>query len=169
MPQQLSLNLGLDVVPLSKDPDNLGDIYRLYNAVKLLAAALDAYTGILGALTEDYATAGSDFILTQNSARLYTQFAATVTAGQLIKITAAGKADLGVAGNVIGWAPAAVAINDYGEVRLLGLDTAIAGLTPGVTYYASAGTPGAITAAVTAQSIGFAISASQLFFNPRYS
>ena len=169
MPQQLSLNLGLDVVPLSKDPDNLGDIYRLYNAVKLLAAALDAYTGIIGASAEDYATAGSSFILTQNSARLYIQFAATVTAGQLVKITAAGKADLGVAGNVIGWAPAAVAINDYGEVRLLGLDTAIAGLTPGVTYYASAGTPGAITAAVTAQSIGFAISASQLFFNPRYS
>lgn len=169
MPQQISLNLGLDVVPTSVDPNNLTDIYRLYNAVKLVAAALDAYTGIIGANAEDYSTAGSTFVLSQNSNRCYLQFAAAVTAGQLIKITAAGQADLGLAGNVVGWAPVAVAAGNYGEVRFFGLDTAISGLTPGVTYYASAGVPGGITAAVTAQSIGFAISATKLFFNPKYT
>lgn len=166
MPQSTATNLGLDIFPYSRDANNLFDLHSLYNAVKTLSAALDAYTGIVGAAESEYAVSGTDFLLVQNSSRLYVSFAASVTAGQLIKIDSAGEADLGIAGNVIGWAPAAVTSGDYGEVRLLGLDLAISGLTAGVVYYASASTPGGITASPTIQRIGIALTSQSLFFDP---
>lgn len=165
MSRQLSLNLGLDVVPHSKDQDTLVDMYRVYNATKLIASALDLYTGILGEQQEDWASVGTTGILTQNGARIYVEFAASATPGQLIALDTSGKAILGTIGTVIGWSPAAVVAGNFGEVRLLGRHAAVTGLTPGVSYYASS-TPGGITGTVTAQRVGFALTANSLFFNP---
>ena len=165
MPQQYTTNLGLDLVPISKDPNNNGDLYRLYNAVKAVAANLDAYTGAAGAETGDWAVAFTEFLLLQRMSRVYVVFGSTVTAGQLVGINSSGQAVLAATGAVQGWAPNAVAAGQYGEMRLLGLHTAVSGLTPGTWYYASA-TAGAITSTVTAQKVGFALSANKLFFNP---
>ncbi len=165
MPQNYSLPLGLDLAPLSKDPDVLQDMYRIYNAVKLCAEGLDAYTGIVGAPVNDWPSMGTGAIMIQNMCRLYVQFNQTATLGQLLALNGSGQAILGTVGNVIGWAPAPVTAGQYGEVRLLGVHTAITGLTPGVSYYASS-TAGSITATVTAQKVGVALAANRLFFNP---
>lgn len=165
MAQEYSLNLGLDVVPQTKDPDNLGDIYRLYNAAKALAYALDAYTGAIGASAEDYNIAGTEFLLLQRMSRVYLEYGANATAGQLLAINSSGKLVLGTIGNVVAWSPSGGTLGQFGEARLLGLHSAVSGLTPGISYYASS-TPGAITSSVTAQKVGVAMAANKLMFNP---
>lgn len=166
--QNFSLPLGLDMAPQAKknvDPEVLQDLYRLYNACKLLAEGLDAYTGIVGAPFEDWDVTESAAIMIQNMSRLYVQFNQTATLGQLIALNSSGQAILGTIGNVIGWAPARVTAGNYGEVRLLGLHTAVAGLTPGTSYYASS-TPGGLTYTVTSQKVGVALAANRLLFFP---
>lgn len=165
MPQQYSLPLGLDSAPLCKDPDVIQDLYRLYNAIKLCAEGLDAYTGIVGAPEGDWDIMQTGAIMVQNMCRLYVQYNATATLGQLIALNSSGQAILGTVGNVVGWCPTPVTAGNYGEVRLLGLHTAVVGLTPGVSYYASS-TAGGITSTVTAQKVGVALAANRLFFNP---
>ena len=103
--------------------------------------------------------------MVQNLSRLYVQFNATATLGQLIALNSSGKAVLGTVGNVIGWAPAGVAAGNYGEVRLFGLHTAVTGLTPGTSYYASS-TPGGLTFTVTSQKVGVALATNRLLFFP---
>lgn len=166
--QNYSLPLGLDLAPAAKreiDPDLLQDLYRLYNACKLLAEGLDAYTGIVGAPFDDWDTVGSGAIMVQNLSRLYVQYNATATLGQLIALNSSGQAILGTVGNVIGWAPAGVTAGNYGEVRLFGLHTAVTGLTPGTSYYASS-TPGGLTFTVTSQKVGVALATNRLLFFP---
>lgn len=166
MPQRYSLPLGLDLAPNTKDTENLQDFYRLYNACKLLAEGLDAYTGIVGIAQEDWPVTGPAAIMVQNMCRHYAYFAAAATPGQLIGLDASGQAILGTPGTVVGWSPATVAAGQWGEVRLFGLHTNITGLTPGLTYFASA-TPGGITPTTTSQRIGKALTANRLFFNPQ--
>jgi len=165
MAQQYSLDLGLDIVPISKDPENMGDMYRLYNAVKLVAGALDLYTGSLGANAEDWSIADTTYVRSQNISRIYRIFDIAVTAGQIVTIKSTGNIGLATTGLAHGWSPIPVAAGQYGEVRLFGLHTSVSGLTPGTWYYSSA-TAGAITTTVTAQKVGFAVSATALFFNP---
>jgi len=165
--QEYSQNLGLDVVPLTKDPENAGDIYRLYNAAKIIMSAVDQYTGILGASTDQWPSIGADFITSQNQNRHYAQAAAAITAGQICTIDASGQIALAVAPNAIGWAPYAIAARAYGEIRLFGIHKAVTGLTPGTWYYAATGTPGGITSTVTSQKVGMALKADRLFFNPQ--
>ena len=133
--QQYSLPLGLDLAPMAKrdvDPEVLQDLYRLYNASKIIAEGVDAYTGIVGAPESDWPDMGAGAVMVQNMCRLYVQFAATATVGQLIALNSSRQAILGTYGNVIGWSPASVTSGNYGEVRLLGLHTGVTGLTPGV-------------------------------------
>ena len=166
--QQYSLPLGLDMAPLAKrdvDPEVLQDLYRLYNASKILAEGIDAYTGVAGAPQNDWATVGAGGIMVQNMCRLYVQFAATATVGQLIALNSSGQAVLGTYGNVIGWSPSSVTSGNYGEVRLFGLHTGVTGLTPGTSYYASS-TPGGLTFTVTSQKVGVALASNLLFFCP---
>jgi len=163
---EYSQNLGLDLVPLSKDPENLGDLYRLYNACKLIMGAVDTYTGILGAPNADWNTIGADFITIQNTARFYGQASIAIGGGAICGINAAGKLILATAGQAVGWAPFPIALNAFGEIRLIGVHKAVTGLTPGTAYYSSAGTPGAITTTVTTQKLGIALAADRFFFNP---
>lgn len=165
MAQQYSLPLGLDMAPNTKDTENLQDFYRLYNACKLLAEGLDAYTGIVGIPQADWSATGSSGIMVQNMCRHYAYFSVSTTPGQLMALDANGYGILGTIGTVMGWSPAAVTAGQWGEIRLLGLHTNIVGLTPGVSYYASS-TPGGITNTVTTQKVGVALASNKLFFNP---
>lgn len=165
MAQQYSLPLGLDMAPMTKDTENLQDFYRLYNACKLLAEGIDAYTGIVGIPQADWKTTGPASIMVQNMCRHYAYFAAAATPGQLMGLNSSGQGVLGVIGTVIGWSPAAVTAGQWGEIRLFGLHANVTGLTPGLNYYASS-TPGGITNTVTAQRVGKALLTNRLFFNP---
>lgn len=165
MPNQTSVNIGLDVVPTSKDPDNSYDIAKLYAAAKILANALDLYTGAIGAESSDYSIADTDYVLGQRTARMYRQAAVSIAAGNTVSLNSSGQFVLGTVGTVVGWAPVAIAAGAYGEIRLFGLCQNIGGLTPGVAYYASS-TPGFVTSTGTAQKIGIALAASKMFFNP---
>lgn len=165
--QEYSVNLGLDITPFTKDKDSLYDIYKLYNAVRSLAYALDLYTGALvpspptGATLSVY---GKSYCRVQNISRIFITFAVSASAGQMISIDASGNAILGVTGSVVGWAPHSVTGGDVGEVKLLGLCTNYSGLTPGTMYYSAGG--GNISSTPSAQKIGFAIDATSLFVNP---
>ena len=165
MPNQLSVNLGLDSIPSTRDPDNLYDITRLYNAVKALAGALDTYTGVLRAEIVDYSSASTKLITSHCTNRLYKQAAVDIAAGNTVSINSSGQFVLGVAGTVIGWAPLPITAGAYGEVRLFGLCQSIGSLTPGTAYYASA-TAGLVTSTAGAQKIGIAIEATKMMFNP---
>jgi len=169
-----STNLGLDIVPITNDPENLGDISRLYNAVKLVASAMDTYTGAGRIDSADMEATGTSGVIVQNMCKVFVLFVEDVTAGMLVALDASGNAVKGVAGTVIGWSPIAVTSGNYGEVRLLGLHTAVSGLTPGTTYYASNITPGYIDfgppiwEGKKVQPVGVALTANSMFFNPQY-
>ena len=173
--QNYSLNLGLDLVPMSKDPDNLADLYRLYNAIKLVASQLDTVSGATPASPESWQTLGvTGGVTIQTSCKIYVPFVEYTYAGRLIALDSTGSAVLGEAGTVIGWAPRAVAAGEYGEVTLLGLHRAISGLTTGQIYYASTWEPGRISSGPSLtegkriQPVGVGLSPTVLFFNPQY-
>ena len=167
MSGQLSLNLGLDVLPTTKTQDVYPDIFKLYNAVKLIADALDNYTGELipeVPAGSNMSAFGVNYLRLQKIARVYLQASVAISAGNMVSINGTSKIALGAAGTVVGFAPAAIANGAYGEIQLLGLCTALSGLTPGAMYYAAAS--GGISTTVSAQKIGFAISSTLLFVNP---
>lgn len=173
---QLSVNLGLDIMPQSQDPDNQYDLFRLYNAVKILAFALDSYTGSLGAEVSEWSTVGASRIKTQNLSRLYVQFTETVSPGMIVTlynnsgVLAAKKAGGSVwQGLANGFVLAGVNSGSFGEVFLSGVNSSLTGLTPGSTYYTSAATPGLISSGASSpniQEVGIALSTSELWFNP---
>ena len=98
-----------------------------------------------------------------------------VANGDLVYLTAAGlvepaKADA-VGTLAQGYCLVGATTGNPVTVRFSGSNTAVTGLTPGVEYYLSAGTGGAITATPPAtptqyvQPVGFAVTATQLFMN----
>ena len=178
MGQQYSINLGLAALPETKPNESYMDILRLYGAVKALAVALDAYTGVL---PQDEALwpllTPADTIHSQNQHRLYVLFTENVTPGQVVTLVdasgvltaklAGGSAHAGAAR---GFSTGTVVSGNYGEVILFGLCRYISGMTPGTLYYISAVTAGSITAVSPGtpyhQAVGYALSAKSLFFNP---
>ena len=174
--QQFSINLGLDIVPITKDNNNLGDIYRLYNACKVLAGALDTYTGALEPDSSEWSVIPPmSSIRIQNLTKVYVMFSEDVGAGYMVQLwNDAGtlKAKKALAGNVQGFAVHTVTLGNWGVVCLQGLCTQISGLTLGSTYYASNTTDGFITAikpttpGKIVQTVGFALASNMLYFNP---
>lgn len=163
MASQSSINLQLDVLPASTDKNNFADLFKLYNAVKLLADSIDLYTGE-GIPTGSESYNGLTYLRLQKIARVYLQASVAITPGQMVGINASSQFILGTPGTVRGFAPAAISSGAYGEIDLLGLCLNYTGLTPGATYYAAAA--GAISTVASAQKIGFAITTTTLFVNP---
>jgi hypothetical protein len=172
-----SINLGLPSVPDPPDPAFFSEFTRLYNAIRNLSLALDAYTGALPQDAEFFSeTPATQTILTQNTQRLYVLFSENASYGQTIHLwndagtlkarlanaTAAGKP-------VRAWCSTTTGVisGQWGEVMLGGLCTAIGSLTPGQTYYAG-NTAGAIapTAGTISQKVGYAISPALFIFQP---
>lgn len=163
--QELSTNLGLDLLPNIKGGESAYDIGKLYTAVKILASALDDYTGALGADADTLSSADLSFFLLQRQSRIYRKAAVAIAAGQTVSLNSSGQFILGTVGTVIGWCPAAIAAGAYGEARCIGVCSSIGGLTAGAAYYASA-TAGYVTSTSTAQKIGIALDTTKLLFNP---
>lgn len=177
--QAYSFSLGLDIVPITTDPENLQDMYRLYNAVKGLAIALDSAAGTISRPTEDWATAGVSSIRQQNMSRFYCKFSETVGAGHIVSfwnnagVTTARKAGgASLAGGLgMGFVVAPVNSGDFGEVFLSGVNASIAGLTPGLTYDLSSSVAGLVTTSASSpykQTLGFALTDKAFWFQPSY-
>jgi hypothetical protein len=177
MAQDYSLNLGLDILPITTDPQNLPDMYRLYNAVKGVAAAIDNYTGAVSRPKADWPTLGVNAIRNQNMSRLYIMTSEVLTAGMIVSIwDDAGTAKVRKAGGPAlagglgaGFVLASFSAGEYCEVFLSGLNTGIAGMVPGTYYDLSLVTAGAVSTGVASpnkQTLGVALSATALWFTP---
>lgn len=173
---QLSLNLGLDLAPLCTDEKVLPDLYRVYNAIKLLNSQLDDFAGVIGVDPALWSTSGADRITLQNLTRYYVATTDNLTVGQCVNVyNVAGVAKVRKSGGgaftpTRGFVLANYTAGDFVEVFLAGVHNGFAGLTPGVLYYTSDVTAGAVTATPPAspnrQAVGYALSASQLWFQP---
>jgi hypothetical protein len=175
--QQFSTNLGLGALPeidQRKNPDIYNDLLRIRNALKTLQFSLDQYTG---AISEDSAywknIQSQNSVRTQNISKVYAVSSDTIAVGQIVElynnagVLTARLSNVGTpryarafCSTLGGATPGAVS-----EFSLLGVNQFFSGLTPGAIYYLS-GTPGAIQAGATAQRVGFALTAQNLFFNP---
>lgn len=172
-----SVNTGLPNIPEPKDPEDFAELARIYNAIRTLAVALDAYTGAIATEPEFQSqTPPTSTLLVQNMQRLYVKFDTDITYGKTVYLyESLGLLRAGLASaadpvkRMRGWCNTVggVLSGDYGEVMLGGLCTAIGGMTAGVTYYAG-NTAGTIANApgTYSQKVGFAISSTQIFMRP---
>lgn len=177
MSYKSSVNTGLPNTPDPPDPKFFAEFTRVYNAIRSLTLALDAYTGALAQEAEFYdQTPPSQTILQQNTNRLYVKFSEAAAYGQIINLhdvsgvlnaRLASAASAGKQGHAWCSTVGGVAVGAYGEVMLGGLCTAIGGLTPGKSYFLG-NTSGAIapTAGTVTQLVGFALTATNLYFKP---
>lgn len=138
--QEYSLNLGLDVLPISTDKDNLPDISRLYNAVKNTARALDTYTGAIPVQQEDREAVGINTLKLQNICKMMVKTTVAVEAGMIVAVEWSGTEFLchprippepSLLGNV--FVLEDVAVGEYAEVYLKGLNYGCSGLAIGST------------------------------------
>lgn len=167
MAQSLSVNLGLPATPLAQTPEVYSELRIVYNAIKAVAAALDSYTGALPPTTqEEMEYLGVTTLLRANRVtKVYVEAFEDIAVGETVAFDAnlARKA-------VVTTYPArgvcsqAALAGEFAEITLYGIVT-VGGLTSGAVYYASV-TPGVITAAPTAQTVGYAINATTLVWNP---
>lgn len=171
-----SINLGLSITPESKSPETINDLYKLYNAVKLLAEALDSYTGMLDLPATEWGTAAPiETVKFQNLTKVYVKFDEPVMAGHTIELFESSgelKAKKASAGKVTGFALHQVQAADmFGIVCLSGC-VKLAGLTVGSTYYASNASLGLVTkikpstSGDIVQVVGIALASDILFVNP---
>lgn len=170
-----SLNLGLSSLPETKGED-FPEFVRIYNALNIMASALDAYTGTTIPDESEWTELDpADTLRSQNLSRLFIQFYENIVAGAPIKIFNDGgvaKAALalgsGFANYADGFSGTSTAAGDWGYVYLgMGLNPYITGLTVGTVYYLSATVAGTITAVRPAnpQSVGRALTSSLLWWN----
>ena len=143
--QEYSLNLGLDVLPISTDKDNLPDLNRLYNAVKGVARGLDTYTNTLSPQEDEWQAIGFGYNRVRNLTRSYVIAGEDLAAGTFVEFYADSgtlKARLVNPGVSTvaprppnGFIQTAVAAGDVAEVFLSGLLTNVSGLTLGAHYW----------------------------------
>ena len=86
--QEYSLNLGLDVLPISTDKDNLPDLNRLYNAVKGVARGLDTYTNIISPPEDEWESIGCGYNRVRNATRSYVIAGEDLAAGTFVEFYA---------------------------------------------------------------------------------
>lgn len=177
MPYKSSINTGLPNIPDPPLPEMLSELIRIYNAIRNVTVAIDAYTGGLAADESTYSqTPPTTTLLLQNMTRLYLKFDFTAAYGQTVYfysnagVLTAGIANATIVGRQMrGWCSTAAGVTsgNYGEVMLQGLCTAIGGLTIGTTYY-NGNTPGTVanSPGTISQKVGFAIGTNQIFMRP---
>jgi hypothetical protein len=176
MAYKSTVNTGLPNLPDPPDPAFFAEFTRVYNALRNLTVALDAYTGALPAEPQYYSsTPISTTVLSQNQHRVYVQFQEAASYGQIVNLYNNGGAlgarlsNASAARPGHAWCSTAggVLVGGWAEVMIGGLCLAFSGLTPGATYYLG-NTAGSIapTAGVLSQKMGYALGATQLFFRP---
>jgi len=176
MAYESTINTGLPNIPDPPDPAFFPEFTRLYNAIRNLTLAVDAYTGALPADPQNYSvTPIQSTVLIQNMQRVYVLFSQTVTYGQIVNLyNNAGVLNARLSSGTSGypahaWCSTAngVTAGNYGEVMIGGLCSAIGSLTPGATYYLG-NTAGTIapTAGTLSQKLGYALGSSLFLFRP---
>lgn len=175
---ELSLNLGLANVPTTQNPELSVELQRVYNAIKAVARGLDVYTGATNEEQQFWDQTGTSRCSYGLNSRIYVEAGEAIAYGNLVGIKSDGLAWKAVDGSVLctGFCTVAggVLVGNMTEIQLFGIYITLpaATLTPGLRYYNS-NTAGAIGVVANApaweQIIGFAISDTQLFFNPQLS
>ena len=172
-----SVNTGLPNIADPPDPSFFPEFTRVYNAVRNIALALDAYTGFVGVDKQFWGqTTPATSLLSQNLQRLYVPASVNISYGQTVNlysnagVLTARLANASAAGTPMhGWCSTSggVLAGATGEFMLGGLCPAISGLTIGSTYYQSntAGSIG-LAAGTISQKVGFAIGTTQLMVRP---
>lgn len=176
--RQLSFNLGLGTTPNpTEQPEIDVELYRIYNAINALALYLDTYTGMAPVTTADApATDPAETSRLSTVSKFWIEAAATIIPGDILHINSSGQAVLAqaVAGHTLrGQLCALTAAVSTGwlQVTPIGILDLFVGLTPGNYYYLST-TAGGLAAAPpasgskTIQYLGYAISATELYFAP---
>lgn len=170
--REMSMNLGLPATPMTENKELFGELIRVYNALRILGYSLDSYTGALSPPAEDWPFLGAAGAGRGDRVIRYAVLYENVTAGNTVSFMAdAGtfKVRKAVSGtyNCHGFVLKDGTAGAWAEVCLFGnfLEFAPGTLTIGATYHQSA-TAGLIAAGGT-QVIGFAVSDTQLFFNPQ--
>lgn len=171
--QSYSVNLGLPSLPETENQEIFSALIPLYNSIRTVMSALDAYTGnqlVTKDEFKDVNPAGQ--LLVQKQCVLYVKATETITAGNVVNLynssgLAVRKATASTPLPPRGVALASAVTGETIPVCLFGLITGYAGLVPGSVYYLSdtAGNMGT-TAGTTSYTIGYAISTSQLWFSP---
>lgn len=176
----ISSNLGLPNLPTTEDQNLYNELFRVYNAINIVARNLDLYTGILARPTEDWpALTPGDTIRTQNGTRVYLPYTETCTYGNMITIyDNAGVASVRKANATDALKPcfgfcsgaSGTLAGARGEIMLGGL-VSLSGAFPGTIYYLSK-TSGQLTSVKPAtigdfvQAVGFGINTTAVFLNP---
>lgn len=169
--KELSFQLPLPQSPLTENQELFQELLRVYNAIRTVAYKLDSYTGAIPPPTDDFPELGNDIIRLNGMCKIYLPAYEDLVVGNTVYpfddagTTKARKA-VSATAKARGFCSIAGLTGEMVEVTLLGLYPSFpaATLTPGTTYYQSA-TPGTIGGAGF-QAVGFALSDTQLFFNP---
>lgn len=167
-PKELSFNLGIGATFTGEvqDPALAQELYKLYNAVNILAAKLDEYTGAISVNVADRPYAPPSAVnKAAQMTRFYVPAITNLLANTVVNISGAG-AQAALAGTRVAHAIVLedTVIGDYAPLALLAVRTGFVGLTRGANYYLSNSTAGAITGASGTQRIGFAVSSTELAF-----
>lgn len=168
----ISFNLGLPDVPLTDNMELWKELLRAYNAIRQVAYQLDNITGALTPPAEDWTELGVGNA-TYSKPKFYMPAYEDLSYGNTIEIYNAGagvgKAKKGTSGKVIGFCSATggTLLGEITEVTIFGKYPSFAPgtLTPG-TFYSQSGTAGVLGAGF-AQTLGFALSDTQLYFLPQ--
>lgn len=173
-----STNLNLSAAPQfdqSDSPEIYVDAQKVRNAMKVLQAALDLYTGALGEPQTNWPTVSpAAWNRLARLTRTYGQATEAIAVGAAVNFyNNAGalgvrNASASAAGKQChAYASAAVASGAYGEFIQQGACLLLTGLTIGATYYLS-NTAGAFstTTGVISQKVGYALNSTTLIFRP---
>lgn len=172
---ELSFNLGLATLPETKSQD-FNEFLRLYNAIKLVAAKLDSYTGHTPVVAGEEKPLQETLTIGQQTI-LYLPCNSSITAGSLCTTTQVGDetrvrtVGFGVAGIARMIALQDAEIGDIGKFMLFGLVSFDeASLVAGEVYYnvgsGYLNNKSATTDYWTKQAVGFAITKNHLWFQP---
>ena len=165
-----SINLGLPAVPITSDKELFAALVPIYNSIRNVMSAVDSYTGSISLEEGYWSQAGAGRIMFGANSKLYLQAGENLVQGNTVGIKSDGKIWKATSTGVpfcIGFATAAATTGNYVEVQMFGLYPTLpaSSLTKGAKYYQTT-TAGVIGTSGT-QVIGFAISDTQLFFNPQ--
>lgn len=171
-PQRFSVNLGLPVAPTTNNSELFSELLRVYNALKIVMGAVDTYSGTEPESSEFWSQLGFSKLYAGMNSSIYIPAAEPIAYGQVVGIDGSAQAVLAQVGfeMAVGFcsAPNGVALGETCSIQIFGMypELPAATLTPGIPYYLSSTTPGAITSAFSSQRIGFALSDRRLFFSP---
>ena len=172
--KDLSFQLGLGNSPSGniEDQEVVAELFKVYNAVNLLASKLDQYTGALSDPVGDRPYIKPVAVSkAANVNKIYAEAAVDLVSLTLVSINSAGRLVKATpALRARGIVLENTSTGNFAPVAFNAVLDGFVGLTAGSTYYLSAATAGGITATAPAagsiQRIGFAVNSTTLAFYP---